>query len=178
MMYRGDFMKYVRILDNSGEDIKELFAVFVGMDYINGKQVYRVRRLSAPEQTEFDKLGLKNARLTTFTAKSGDVVWVKREKAKKQIPGVYYVALYKAYPIYEPAEGGYYYEGLELVGSNQFLSKQDARRALRDYASRNGFNVSKDGLSAYKNSRLIGESEEIYVERRVGSHEKGRIPYS
>ena len=60
-------MKYIRILDNSGEDIKELFAVFVGMDYINGKQVYRVRRLSAPEQAEFDKLGLKNVRLTTFT---------------------------------------------------------------------------------------------------------------
>lgn len=171
-------MKYVRILDNTTDDIKELFAVFVGMDYINGKQVYRVRRLSAPEQAKFDKLGLKNVRLMTFTAKSGDVVWVKREKIKKQIPGVYYVALYKAYPIYEPAEGGYYYEGLELVGSNQFLSKQDARRALRDYASRNGFNVSKDGLSAYKSGRLIGESEEIYVERRVGSHEKGRIPYS
>ena len=31
-------MKYIRILDNRGEDIKELFAVFVGMDYINGKQ--------------------------------------------------------------------------------------------------------------------------------------------
>ena len=171
-------MKYIRILDNTTADIKELFAVFVGMDYINGKQVYRVRRLSAPEQAEFDKLGLKNVRLMTFTAKSGDVIWVKREKAKKRTPGVYYVSLYRAYPIYESAEGGYYYEGLELVGGNQFLSKQDARRALRDYASRNGFNISKDGLSAYKSGSLIGESEEIYVERRAGAHEKGRVPYS
>lgn len=171
-------MKYIRILDNRGEDIKELFAVFVGMDYINGKQVYRVRRLSAPEQAEFDKLGLKSARLMTFTAKSGDIVWVKREKPKKRTPGVYYVSLYRAYPIYEPAEGGYYYEGLELVESNQFLSKQDARRALRDYASRNRFNISKDGLSAYKSGSLIGESEEIYVERRAGAHEKGRVLYS
>lgn len=171
-------MKYIRILDNRGEDIKELFAVFVGMDYINGKQVYRVRRLSAPEQAEFDKLGLKNARLMTFTAKSGDIVWVKREKTKKRTPGVYYLSLYRAYPIYEPAEGGYYYEGLELIESNQFLSKQDARRALRDYASRNGFNISKDGLSAYKSGSLIGESEEIYVERRAGAHEKGRVLYS
>lgn len=171
-------MKYIRILDNTTADIKELFAVFVGMDYINGKQVYRVRRLSAPEQAEFDRLGLKNVGLMTFTAKSGDVVWVKREKVKKQTPGVYYVSLYIAYPIYEPAEGGYYYEGLELVVSNQFLSKQDARRALRDYASRNRFNISKDGLSAYKSGSLIGESEEIYVERRAGAHEKGRVLYS
>ena len=89
-------MKYIRILDNRGEDVKELFAVFVGMDYINGKQVYRVRRLSAPEQAEFDRLGLKNVGLMTFTAKSGDVVWVKREKVKKQTLGVYYVSLYKA----------------------------------------------------------------------------------
>ena len=172
-------MKYVKILDIRGEDVKESYAVFIGTDYDeSGLPRTKVRRLTAPEQAEFDSLGLKNRRLVTYTIQGNNVVWVKREKSKKKVPGVYYVALYKAYPIYEPAEGGYYYEGLELVGSNQFLSKQDARRALRDYASRNGFNIAKNGLSAYKRGRLIGESEEIYVERRVGSHEKGRVPYS
>lgn len=38
-----------------------------------------------------------------------------------------YLSYYKEYPIYEPAEGGYYYAGNQLVKSER-LSKRQCRR--------------------------------------------------
>ena len=33
---------------------------------------------------------------------------------------MYYVTTYSRYPIYVPAEGGYYYSGIEMIESNEF----------------------------------------------------------
>ena len=35
----------------------------------------------------------------------------------------YYVSYYEAFPIFEPAEGGYYYEGRQLIDSIKVGSK-------------------------------------------------------
>ena len=38
-----------------------------------------------------------------------------------------WLSYYEEYPIYEPAEGGYYYEGLALVKTER-LSKRAAKK--------------------------------------------------
>ena len=168
-------MEYIKILDTSKSDLNIKFGVYLGMEYNkDGETIIKVRRLTEPEQTEFERLGLKNSR---FTYTSDNVVWVRREKIKKKETGVYYVVLYKGYPIYEPAEGGYYYEGLEVSGYKKFTNRQDARKFLRLYATTNNFNVAKNGLHAYKSGVNIGDSEEIYVERKIGYHIKGKQTY-
>jgi len=66
----------------------------------------------------------------------------------------YVVQVYERYAIYEPAEGGYYYEGYLRGGA--------------------------DGLWAgSRNHRYIGEGYEVYVEplKMRGCHAKGREPY-
>jgi hypothetical protein len=43
----------------------------------------------------------------------------------------YYVSLYEGYPIYEPAESGYYYEGERLVNCITVGSLKRARRVMK-----------------------------------------------
>ena len=41
---------------------------------------------------------------------------------------MYYVTYYEEYPIYEPAEGGYYYAGSRNVSVREFKSWRKARQ--------------------------------------------------
>ena len=41
---------------------------------------------------------------------------------------MYYVTYYEEYPIYEPAEGGYYYAGSQNVWVREFKSWRKARQ--------------------------------------------------
>ena len=41
---------------------------------------------------------------------------------------MYYVIYYKNYPIFEPAEGGYYYSGREIINKRIFTNRRKAKR--------------------------------------------------
>lgn len=114
-----------------------------------------------------------------------------------------YISHYEEYPIYEPAEGGYYYPGNQLMSSER-KSKRACKQALfeiweqcqRDNIER-GFRednrnewdqiisntyeypwfINKEHNFIYKNSYYIGEGESYIIERKQGSQEAGRQPY-
>lgn len=113
-----------------------------------------------------------------------------------------YVTHYEEYPIYEPAEGGYYYAGNKVVESER-LSKHKCKKVLDEiwedckrynlewfgaeepeyedkrgnkiYAWRRVKNNWYNGI--FKGSRYIGEGESYIIERHKGSETKGWHPY-
>ena len=112
-----------------------------------------------------------------------------------------YISHYEEYPIYEPAEGGYYYSGNGLVESER-LSKRKAKAELeriwiecqkeneevRKYYNNNeekcyGKLWVRDKNYIYRNydpydyNRYIGTGESFTIERHQGSQRKGRVPY-
>lgn len=93
-----------------------------------------------------------------------------------------YLSYYEEYPIYEPAEGGYYYSGLELVESER-LSKRQAKK-LFDEKAKEKMNDGnwmrcnpKFGRSMIMKSKYIGEGACFCIERRQGMHERGKVTY-
>ena len=100
-----------------------------------------------------------------------------------------YVTHYKEYPIYEPAEGGYYYAGNE-VSDCWKLSKRAAKKMIReiykelitenesDYHGYPLIFMSDDGnrVEIIK-SGYIGDTESWVIERKLGSQRCGRVPY-
>jgi len=98
-----------------------------------------------------------------------------------------WLSYYEEYPIYEPAEGGYYYSGLTLVETER-LSKRAAKRRF-DELAKECIDESKDdpypwyqqnilyGRGLHKGSKYIGEGAMLIIERKKGMHEKGYIPY-
>ena len=111
-----------------------------------------------------------------------------------------YLTYYGEYPIYEPAEGGYYYAGNEVTKSDR-ISKRKCRDEFEkiwqqclEENRQNGFSTD---LSNYKEriqfgiypwirlgdteirreGHLIGEGESIVIERKLGSQRKGWEPY-
>lgn len=98
----------------------------------------------------------------------------------------YYVTLYTRYPIYEPAEGGYYYSGIEMEWSMGFQEYRKARRFLKKCFKdciacgddqyehwHTNANHSRFGVG----SRYIGEGWHITLERKQGSEVCGYVPY-
>jgi hypothetical protein len=112
----------------------------------------------------------------------------------KEIPMVDYIVQgYDRYPIYEPAEGGYYYEGLEpedADGHIRYANLDAAKKALAEIVdeANDGYDkrdegymmISRDGLRAFTvNERYIGAGYEYYIEptSQRGLHRKGWRPY-
>ena len=92
--------------------------------------------------------------------------------------GGYFLTHYTEYPIYEPAEGGYYYAGNEADDCYTFRTKWGAKRKLRKMKAElkeDGFIVYED--RAYKASKYIGDGESWHIERKYGSHNSGRQIY-
>lgn len=92
-----------------------------------------------------------------------------------------WLSYYEEYPIYEPAEGGYWYAGLELVGTER-LSKRAAKRKFdkmaKDHLQDGDWWLTKsDGRCLIKDSEYIGEGSMIIIERSKGSRRKGYEPY-
>ena len=111
-----------------------------------------------------------------------------------------YVIHYEEYPIFEPAEGGYYYAGIQMVESER-LSKRAAKKLFKELWKQ----AKEENLEMYgeeepardvndsriypwfylcydtpmirKNSCYIGEGEFYIIERKQGKHEKGYEPY-
>lgn len=93
-----------------------------------------------------------------------------------------YLTHYTEYPIYEPAEGGYYYSGQEADCFYRLNSLKQAKRKLkkmRKELEEEGYQVWTDGnwCEAYKRSKYIGEGECWIVEKVYGSNNHGWHPY-
>jgi hypothetical protein len=108
-----------------------------------------------------------------------------------------YLTHYEEYPIYEPAEGGYYYAGIQMVESKK-LSKRAAKRLFKElweqlkeenfqeYGEQEPVPKSKIYPWVYscynqpkiiKSSYYIGEGEYFVIERNKGKDVKGYEPY-
>lgn len=113
-----------------------------------------------------------------------------------------FISHYEEYPIYEPAEGGYYYSGNQLVASER-KSKRQCRKNFeeiwQDCLKENEQNrfvgndydewdkiidrlhvypwVRANANYIYRKGDLIGDGESYTIERRQGSQEKGWEPY-
>ena len=114
-----------------------------------------------------------------------------------------YITHYEEYPIYEPAEGGYYYTGNQIAETER-LSKNQCRKVLNkiweDCKQHNlawyGAEVPKTdrdeygnriypwmriktrkGIRIVKGSRYIGEGESYIIEKHKGSEIEGWHPY-
>lgn len=91
---------------------------------------------------------------------------------------MFYLTHYQEYPIYEPAEGGYYYAGNEPFEYHRFWTKWGAKRYLAKMSTElesEGFIVT--AKRAYLPSKYIGEGESWVIERKYGSQTKGRQIY-
>jgi hypothetical protein len=90
----------------------------------------------------------------------------------------YYLTYYEEYPIYESAEGGYYYAGYESYAYYRFFTKWGAKRKLakmKPELEADGWIVNK--CSAHLSSKYVGDGKHIYIEKKLGSHESGRQVY-
>ena len=91
----------------------------------------------------------------------------KREK--------WYLSLYKECPIYEPAEGGYYYAGVAHDSYDEYVSWEEAVKAYNQaFEEEEEGTVYKSGLFIRETKQaLIGEAEFLVLESELGSHETG-----
>lgn len=104
-----------------------------------------------------------------------------------------YLSHYEEYPIYEPAEGGYYYAGMALMKSER-MSLRKAKHEIKKLFLELKEDPYEDGwfeCANYKknswnknpgkmlrmSSKYIGEGEMICIERKMGEHVSGRVPY-
>ena len=92
----------------------------------------------------------------------------------------FYVTYYQEYPIYEPAEGGYYYPGRDAIYSKGFDTKEEAEahvEELKNEDGEGGWEKSSDGY--VRKGKYVGDAEEIVIETRKTylSQEKGWEPY-
>lgn len=92
----------------------------------------------------------------------------------------FYVTYYQEYPIYEPAEGGYYYPGRNAIYSKGFNTKEEAEahvEELKNEDGEGGWEKYSDGY--IREGKYVGDAEEIVIETRKTylSQEKGWEPY-
>ena len=89
-----------------------------------------------------------------------------------------YLTHYCKYPIYEPAEGGYYYAGKEVDEHYRFFTKWGAKRQLAKMKAK----LEEDGWvvldnCAHLRSKYIGDGEHWYIEKKLGSRSSGKQVY-
>lgn len=99
----------------------------------------------------------------------------------------YYLTHYREYPIYEPAEGGYYYAGSDwdcYWESDSMDEIRDKFNEMKSELEEEGYRVwefeYKDinvGLMAVKYSPYIGHGEYWLLEEKLGSDAHGYEPY-
>lgn len=106
---------------------------------------------------------------------------------------MYYVSYITEYPIYEPAEGGYYYAGTQIEECKAFSSWKKANRYYRKlkawFEDRfcgeedrlhswecGGCDKYGDGPITYYRSKYIGEGERVQITKKMPI-EEGWTPY-
>ena len=102
------------------------------------------------------------------------------------------IQAYGRYPIYEAAEGGYYYEGREALDYDEYSSKAHAVKALQEFTGEenNGLGDTDEGFllmivtadraeAQTINHPRIGDGYEYHVEPycQRGKNCKGRVQY-
>lgn len=95
---------------------------------------------------------------------------------------MYYITYSLHYPIYEPAEGGYYYAGKENVWIEQFSTFRKAklrmRKLLKEYRLTEEVNIISFNNQFFGyNGRRIGEGWCIELTRDKLPEEHGYVPY-
>lgn len=96
-----------------------------------------------------------------------------------------YISYYKEYPIYEPAEGGYYYPGNRLVDSKRKSKRQcrkDFENIWKECLKENENNpeypwIREYDNCIYKDSEYVGRGKRYVIERKQGSMRSGWKPY-
>lgn len=95
-----------------------------------------------------------------------------------------YITCYEKYAIYEPAEGGYYYEGLQMISTRKIRhgkARKELARLAKQHEADGAHRVSlwRNGLDVAE-SKYIGDGYEYFIEskRKIGRHAKGWEPYS
>ncbi len=91
-----------------------------------------------------------------------------------------FISHYEKYPIYEPAEGGYYYEGWELTEYAE-VSEKDAQSELdelfediqKEYGE--GYVRLNDRIEFY--GKHIGEGDVCIIESVLGENTQGKKVY-
>lgn len=95
-----------------------------------------------------------------------------------------YLTHYTEYPIYEAAEGGYYYAGNEVDDYERLSLRQAKRRfaeiveellETNEYEEHPWIKVAPRRI--VKGSRYIGDGESYIIERKLGSEKRGYTPY-
>ena len=95
----------------------------------------------------------------------------KREK--------WYLSLYYKYEIFEPAEGGYFYEGNSLHSYDEYDSWEEAVKGYNEaFEDEEEGTVYKCGLFIRETKQAhIGEGEFLVLESKLGIHQSGYVPY-
>ena len=96
-----------------------------------------------------------------------------------------YIIHYEEYPIYEPAEGGYYYPGNQLVASKRKSKRQcrkDFEKIWQECLEENKDNpkypwIRENANYIFRDGKYIGEGESYAIEHKQGSMESGYEPY-
>ena len=89
---------------------------------------------------------------------------------------MFFVSYYECYPIYEPAEGGYYYEGIELIDSYVKGTLKGARRLLKKLSEEYALDTMlKDGAEC--SGKYIGDRRFLRIETVMGIKESGKVLY-
>lgn len=108
---------------------------------------------------------------------------------------MWYVTTMAEYPIYEPAEGGYYYAGTEIVEERQFntwrKAKQFYNKTRKEFIEyfgepsdvcmpRHNYHGkvwdSRSHRGIYHSTGYIGEGHELTITRKPRK-ERGYVPY-
>ena len=105
----------------------------------------------------------------------------------------YYLTYYEAYPIYEPAEGGYYYEGRTAIKWWESEDVDELLNSISNFAEEKkkkktpfDFDDIKDELEkwgycivALTHAKYIGDDEYLVMEteRAFHKYESGWHPY-
>ena len=105
----------------------------------------------------------------------------------------YYLTYYEAYPIYEPAEGGYYYEGRTATHWWESEDLDEILNSISDFAEEFGMETIPFDFDGIKNelekwgysvvalthAKYIGDDEYLVVETEKGfqKYESGWHPY-
>ena len=115
--------------------------------------------------------------------KNGYINAKEIQKSEEKYP--YYVTLYYLYPIYEPAEGGYYYNGIGVDESYGFQTRKKAIKFLRKRRKeclKEDKNVKWwydyiNSFGVYNENGYIGNGYFWEMERKFGSAISGYQPY-
>ena len=115
--------------------------------------------------------------------KNGYVNAAEVQKPEEKYP--YYVTLYYLYPIYEPAEGGYYYNGIGVDESYGFQTRKKAikflrkrrKECLKEDKNVKGWFDYIYSFGVHDRNGYVGDGYYWELERKQGSAISGYQPY-